>query len=87
MALKIIKNLNVYGENIKIETYAKIISITGNKEKIKFYLEHQKFNNNSIIIDTEQHSFVPIIDSSDNFIKQGYLYLKTLEEYKDAIDC
>jgi len=28
-----------------------------------------------------------IISAVFNFIKQGYEYLKTLDEYKDAVDC
>ena len=31
-------------------------------------------------------SFVPDLQSEDNFIKQAYLYLKTLPEFSAAID-
>jgi hypothetical protein len=38
-------------------------------------------------VDVKYYSFAPNLESDDNFIKQAYLYLKTLPEYADAIDC
>ena len=38
------------------------------------------------ILQTESYTFAPKLDG-ENFIKQAYEHLKTLEEFKDAIDC
>jgi hypothetical protein len=39
-------------------------------------------------IESKGYSFIPnVAEGSTNFIKQGYLYLKTLEEFANAIDC
>ena len=40
---------------------------------------------NGDLLQTKNYSFIPNIeDAAQNFIKQGYKYLKTLDEYKDA---
>ena len=35
---------------------------------------------------SNSYSFVPVLEG-DNFIRQGYEYLKTLEEFKEFEDC
>ena len=60
----------------------KVDHIYGNKNNISFSIVLYKDN---IAFDTKSYSFTPIIDG-DNFIKQAYEYLKTLEEFKDSKD-
>lgn len=61
---------------------AKVDSIYGNKYNISFSVAMYKDN---IVINTKGYSFIPELDR-DNFIKQAYEYLKTLEEFKDSED-
>lgn len=87
MAIKTNKTINIYGENIVFETYSRITSICGNKDGITFKLEHMKYDDKTIIIDTEQYTFIPELESKNNFIKQGYLYLKSTPLYSESVDC
>lgn len=65
--------------------YIKIINIQGSKEKL--YLSVIGLLDNEIVYE-KIFEFAPSVEiNSDNFIKQGYEYLKTLDEFKDAIDC
>jgi len=62
----------------------KVKSLSGNKESLSFIV--------SYIGDVAQYersyTFEPsIADGSPNFIKQAYLYLKTLPEFSGAEDC
>ncbi|MCO7177008.1 hypothetical protein ACFP7A_01170 [Sporolactobacillus kofuensis] len=88
MALKKSVSLNVYGQDITFEqAYHQIDSINGNKETLNIvvfvYSDSMKEN----FIKQKTYSFVPSIsDQSANFYKQGYEYLKTVDDYSDAID-
>lgn len=89
MALQLSKNLKngLYVENL----YIKIISISGNKNKliimVGIYLSKESSKNLKEPIEVEEHNFTPYVgNGSDDFIKQGYEYLKTLSEYANAID-
>lgn len=75
-------------ESIVIDkAYIKIISIEGNKEQLKMCLGTYKTSNKEQLITTEYISFKPnVTHAGDNFIKQGYDYLKTLPEYAGAVD-
>lgn len=65
--------------------YIKVESVSGDKTSVKVVVT---FKNEA----TDEHftrkeySFAPNIDGS-NFIKQAYVYLKTLPEFEDATDC
>lgn len=88
MALRTTIKKNVYGEDKSYECYAKITYISGDKQSINMNVEHKLFSNQSITMGVLGYKFKPSTeDSSENFIKQGYQYLKTLVEYTDAIDC
>lgn len=68
--------------------YIKITSISGDKEKLSINVNFYETADKEEIIDKKNYQFTPLIeDNSDNFIKQGYEYLKTLDEFKDAEDC
>lgn len=83
--IEIIKNSITKTFLIK-DCYCRINNITGSKLKLEFKL-YIYTNDRKKLIDTKIFSFTPSVEeNSQNFIKQGYEYLKTLEEYKDAID-
>lgn len=67
--------------------YIQITNIEGDKNKMS--LEVTSFENDTKenVLNVSYYTFEPIVTShSKNFIKQGYEYLKTLEEYADATD-
>jgi hypothetical protein len=64
--------------------------ITGGKDKLKVRINCFK---NKTVADTNQgkycdfdFEFVPDLNSADNFIKQAYVYAKTLPEFIGAVD-
>lgn len=66
--------------------YVKIISITGGKENLELLVGIYT-SDKSNLIKTMKYIMIPSTENnSDNFIKQGYEYLKTLPEYEGAID-
>lgn len=83
MALNIKKEMIVYGTSVILDCIVTIINVRGNKNEI---IADCNFTHNGNIVDTKSYLFLPSLDG-DNFIKQGYDYLKTLDEFKDAEDC
>ena len=76
------KNIKETLEN----AYIKIDNITGSKSNIIISIAIYNFKNGTVIL-RKSYNFVPdISENAKNFIKQGYEYLKTLDEYKDAIN-
>lgn len=73
-------------EIIVENTYIKITNQEGDKNNIKIIVTiFDKKDGN--IVNRKYYSFIPNVeDGASNFIKQGYEFLKTLDEYKDAID-
>jgi hypothetical protein len=62
----------------------KITSISGSKDKLNFNVSHI----GDVASYERMYSFEPsVADGSPNFIKQAYLYLKTLPEFSGAEDC
>ena len=89
MALKI--NFTTNQGIISEEAYCKITAISGGKENMTlnlciFYNE-EVYQSGKEQITTNQYVFKPILESQQNFIAQGYEYLKSLEEFKDSEDC
>lgn len=89
VTLKDTINSSIYGVDVSVpveknigDCYIKIVHIYGNKENLSFDAVY--FINDTATIN-KVYSFVPTME--DNFIKQAYLYLKTLPEFADAIDC
>lgn len=67
-------------------SYIKINNFTGDKDKITIYVGMYDKKDGTMIM-SKNYDFIPnISDSSSNFIKQGYEYLKTLDEFKSATD-
>ena len=80
---KNIELVNNFQEVTVLDATIKIDSISGNKNKIDFRVLSLK---QDTLLETKLYTFLPTLDG-DNFIKQGYEYLKTLEEFKDSEDC
>jgi len=78
--------LNVSGAYFRIDT------ISGNKDNIQInlnsYVNKEAFQESKSYLEQQIYLFIPSVsDGAENFIKQGYGYLKTLDEYMNAIDC
>jgi hypothetical protein len=62
----------------------KITSISGNKNMLNINVSHI----GDVSTYERLYSFEPsVADGSPNFIKQAYMYLKTLPEFSGAEDC
>ncbi|MEK4697922.1 hypothetical protein MKX31_28740 [Bacillus sp. FSL M8-0063] len=89
MGLKLNKSL---GSGITLDgAYMKITNINGNKEtldlSICFYVNYQACKEGKTPVEYANHKFKPsVAPVSDNFLKQGYLFLKTLPEFLNALD-
>ena len=69
---------------MSINALCKINFLQGNKDSVEFFVS---FIDDGVKF-TKQYTFQPSVsDGSPNFIKQAYLYLKTLPEFYGAIDC
>lgn len=79
---------NVITKDICINNaYIAITNCKGNKEEVQITVGIYKDSRKTVPIEVKLYSFIPNLStSSENFIKQGYEYLKTLPEYADAID-
>lgn len=65
-----------------INAYIKVLTVSGSKEKLNITV---LFSDGSVNF-YRNYNFTPDLDGH-NFIKQAYLYLKTLPEFADATDC
>jgi hypothetical protein len=71
-------------QKITFSAVCKVTAIRGNKNELKFDVSHS----NDTKTFQRSYFFRPsIADGSPNFIKQAYLYLKTLPEFSGAEDC
>jgi len=71
--------------------YARIDVINGNKNVMYFtlntYVSRTAFLNGKSYLSQEYFAFTPsVLPGSENFIRQAYFYLKTTDQFKDAID-
>ena len=85
MALQKTINLNVHGVSVELsECYIRLESFRGNKNEITitavFYT-----NNREEVIKSDEYIFTPDLNGQ-NFIIQGYQYLKTLPKFSGATD-
>jgi hypothetical protein len=89
----LLKDLNLESGLYAHNAYHRISEVSGSKTQIRIdvlaYASQDKYTNGGTPIDiAKSYSFVPdIADNAPNFIKQGYLYLKTLPEFANAEDC
>lgn len=88
MALQKGYSKNIYGETLNFEAaYHKITFLSGNKEGINIQVTTYGDGDKKHVILERGYFFNPSVENGAyDFIKQGYEYLKTLEEYSDAID-
>lgn len=79
---------NIYGKEITFENvYIKITNISGNKKLVILTVSIYSDNTQNNLIEMKEYNFIPNVENdAPNFIRQGYEYLKTLDEYKDVID-
>ena len=80
------------GIDINIEAaYFKIINFDGNKNiisiEVSCYKDSEASKTNISPVFSKQFVYPHNLESQDNVMRQGYLYLKTLSEFADAIDC
>ncbi|WP_144597473.1 MULTISPECIES: hypothetical protein [Bacillus] len=71
--------------------YARVDSIFGSKLGVDFsvnyYVSREAFLSGKPYLQQEMYKFVPSIAiGSENIFKQAYMHMKTLEEFKNALD-
>lgn len=71
--------------------YARVDSVFGSKLGVDFsvnyYVSREAFLSGKPYLQQEMHKFVPSVAAgSENIFKQAYVYMKTLEEFKNALD-
>lgn len=68
--------------------YIQITGISGNKDNIKVKITAFENDKKENVLLEQSYEFKPNVEQdSENFIMQGYKFLKTLEEFKEVIDC
>lgn len=89
MALRKEFKKEVFGQTLTFnDAYFKIERVYGNKHSVQIEVTGYDNSERHNEIFQRNYSFIPEVeDGAENFIKQGYEYLKTLDEYADAIDC
>lgn len=90
--MAISKTINLQNGLTVEDAYIRIDTVARNKDlltiNIKSYVSKQAFQEGRSYLEQKIYSFTPSVEeNAPNFIKQGYEYLETLEEYQDAIDC
>lgn len=85
------KNINLENGLTVENAYIRIDSLAGNKDlltiTVNSYVSQEAFQDGKPYLEQKLYSFTPSVEEeAPNFIKQGYEYLKTLEEYQDAVD-
>lgn len=72
------------------EAYCKVEEINANKEKMNFYLStylnKEARDNNKAPLETRFYSCNHNVLVNKNSIRQAYMYLKSLEDFSEAID-
>lgn len=78
-------NFQITSDIVIKNAYIKILTVEGTKENLNISVGIH--NVNKTLMSIEHYSFTPIVaNNSDNFIKQGYEYIKTLPGYANAVD-
>lgn len=71
------------GELVAVDAYWKVLTVSGNKETVSArvggFAGQEQIHEMAV-------GFVPEKDDF-NFIKQTYVFMKTLPEFSDAVDC
>jgi hypothetical protein len=78
--------LSNFGQETELQNlYIKVTSAYATKQEVKATVTALASVDGNALF-TESHNFVLDLDGP-NPIKQAYLYLKTLPEFADAVDC
>ena len=88
--MALVKNIET-PHGLSLNSYVRVTSVGGGKERaiieVKYFISQQASREGKEPLLIENYDFVPdCTDAGYNFIKQAYLYLKTLPEFADAID-
>jgi hypothetical protein len=71
-------------EDISFIAYIKVISVTGDKDRITATVQ---FSDKNWKLENKYIFSASVEDGSKNFIEQAYIHLKTLPEFEDSTDC
>jgi hypothetical protein len=71
--------------------YIRIDTVSGSKDSLNIsvnsYVSHDAFIDGKSYLEQNFYTFTPSVDDgAPNYHKQGYLYLKTLSEFQNAVD-
>lgn len=74
------------------DAYIRLDTVNGYKGRLDIsvnsYVSQSDFQIGKGYLVQKIYNFMPsVADGASNFIKQGYDYLKTLEEYETSVDC
>lgn len=86
--MALLKNIekSAYGSRIVIDSaYIIVNQLDWNSQSTKLLVFIFDSKDKENIIETKNYEFSPALDG-ENFVKQAYKYLKTLDEFKDAKD-
>jgi hypothetical protein len=87
MALQKSYTKTVYGQQFVFNTaYFQITDFSGLKDVIIHVTVFDSAEKNNVIDQLPYTFSLDVRDTAKNILKQGYEYLKTLDEYKEAID-
>lgn len=77
-----------FGHDVVLsDTYCRVSRVVGGKDLMHVNVEVLNGDKDRLFME-KSYSFTPSVeDGSDNFIKQAYEHLKTLEEFDGAEDC
>lgn len=86
------KNIELQNGLMVNNAYIRIDAISGYKEAITIsvnsYVSQQTFLNGAGYLEQKFYTFIPDVSTSAiEILTQGYEYLKTLDEYANAVDC
>jgi hypothetical protein len=65
--------------------YIRVENISGSKDHLQVNINYFT-EQNGVVFKSNEVYFKPDL-AGDNFIAQAYQFLKTTEEFKDAVDC
>lgn len=71
-------------QDIELDCYVKVVDVAGGKESAQARVRYAS----GLSMFERFFDFTPsVADDAANFIEQAYVYLKTLPEFADAVDC
>lgn len=87
LELKVETSIGITAE----KAYVRIDTLFGSKNTIilnvKSYFSQETYDGGKEPYESKEYSFTPSVEEgSDNFIRQGYKYLKTLPDFEGAVD-